>query len=63
MKDYYTPEELAHELKWSPKTIYQLARTDRLPIRYAPGKERGGVIIKDEFDEWLKSEGYTKGEK
>lgn len=51
MKDYYTPEELAHELKWSPKTIYQLARTDRLPIRYAPGKERGGVIIKDEFDE------------
>lgn len=61
--DIYTVKKLAEETGWSEKTIHDLARYRGLPIRYAPGHERGGVVLLDEFNEWLKRKGYTKGTK
>lgn len=63
IRNYYPPRELAQELGWSVKTIYQLAKMEGLPIHRAPGKERGAFIIRTEFDEWANKMGYMEGEK
>ncbi len=46
---------LAEEAGWSPDTVYELAarEDDPLPVRYLPGRTRGGVVVESEFLEWM----------
>ena len=51
----YTVERLSEATGWSEKRIRELAARadDPLPLLYPPDGERGGIVLKGDFEEWL----------
>lgn len=48
--------ELCGEAGWDNHTVYELAarESDPFPVRYLPGKVRGGFVLASEFEEWVR---------
>lgn len=47
---------LCRECGWDRHYLYELAarEEDPLPVRYLPGKVRGGFVLRSEFEEWIR---------